>query len=85
MKLKDILKDYDHCYIQIRTNYPRFCNLYKSEEELEDGIMFGYCDWDGENLIPEDDDFYSLEWDVTKYEYDEEIGILVVWIESDWS
>lgn len=76
MKLRDILtKGKPVETIMARTNDPF--------DECEDGILFGYCQWDGEKLISLDGDYYSLEEEIVRFEYENE-NYLVYWTHSDW-
>ena len=45
---------------------------------IEDGMLFGYCKWDGKKLISMDGDNYYLDWVVEKYEY--EGKEMTIWI-----
>ena len=64
MKLRDILlqlhykKTEPPIPITVRTNSP-----FDGED-----MLFGFCSWDGENLISEDGDSYDLDDEVVKYE-----------------
>lgn len=76
MRLRDILtKGKPVETIMARTNDPF--------GECEDGILFGYCQWDGEKLISLDGDYYSLEEEIVRFEYENE-NYLVYWIHSEW-
>jgi len=76
MKLKDILPEEPLDRIMVRTNDPW--------DEDPDGMLFGYVGWDGANLVDLDGDYYSLNEEVTRYEWEED-GSLTYWIHSDWS
>lgn len=75
MKVRDILPDRPLDQIMVRTNSPI---------EGKECILFGYCAWDGTKLISLDGDFYSLDEEIYKYEWQEDYG-LVYWIHSEWS
>lgn len=47
------------------------------------GLLVGYCSWDGDKLIPADGDYYSVDEVISKYEY-EENGSLTYWTVSEW-
>ena len=83
MRVKDILPDHP-VQIMVRTNYPEFVLPYLSEESVEQGLLVGYCSWDGEKLISEDGDYYSVDEIVEKYEYETD-GSLTYWGISKWS
>jgi len=74
--VRDILPDRPVPTIMVRTNDP-----------FGGDTLFGYCSWDGENLIGLDGDDYSLDEMVTKYElnYDHDPCALVYWIHSFWT
>lgn len=72
MKLKDILPNH-YVNIQVRTYDP----------DGED-MMFGYCHWTGTELISGDGDSYSIEEEVSKYEFDEDGKKLTYWFEAEW-
>ena len=71
MKLKDILSNSPIDKIEVRTNDP-----------FGDDMLFGFCRWTGTELVSLDGDNYSIEDEITKYEF-EEYG-LTYWIESEW-
>ena len=73
MKLKDILPDYPLKNIQARTNGP-----------FGGDLLFGYCHWTGTELISGDGDSYSVDDEISKYEFDEESRSLTYWFESEW-
>lgn len=75
MKVKDILPSTPLERIMVRTNDPW--------NEDPDGILFGYVGWDGANFVDLDGDYYSLNEEVTRYEWEED-GSLTYWIHSDW-
>lgn len=49
MTVKDILPSHP-VEIMVRTNYPESLLTYLSSERIEQGLLVGYCSWDGENL-----------------------------------
>lgn len=83
MRLKDILPD-NPVQIMARTNYPESVLPYVNEESAEQGLFVGYCHWDGEQLISDDGDYYSIDEVVSKYKYEAD-GSLVYWRASRWS
>ena len=64
----------------VETIYYR-CN---SPAEDEEDMFYGSCHWDGNNLIPHDGDFYSLDEPLEKYRREVD-GNLTVWIPVEWS
>ena len=75
MTVKDILPSHP-VEIMVRTNYPESLLTYLSSERIEQGLLVGYCSWDGENLTPADGV-------ISKYEYEED-GSLTYWTVSEW-
>lgn len=75
MTVKDILPDRPLDCITVRTNSPF--------EDEPDGMLFGCCAWDGENLISLDGDNYYLGDEVSRYEWSDD-GSLTYWFQSDW-
>ena len=71
MKLRDILPDHP-VQIMVRTNYPENLLPSPSKEMVEQGLLVGYCHWNGEELISDDGDYYSVNEVVSKYEYEED-------------
>lgn len=65
MTVKDILPSHP-VEIMVRTNYPESLLPYLSSERIEQGLLVGYCSWDGENLIPADGDYYSVDEVISK-------------------
>lgn len=59
----------------------------KDEYGDREDMLFGYCKWDGENLISGDGDNYYLGDVITHYEwFDEKTKKdLTVWIDVQWS
>lgn len=82
MTVKDTLPSHP-VEIMVRTNYPESLLPYLSSERIEQGLLVGYCSWDGENLIPADGDYYSVDEVISKYEYEED-GSLTYWTVSEW-
>ena len=68
----DILPEHPVKHIMVRTNDP-----------WGGDTLFGYCSWDGCNLVSEDGDSYYLDELVTKHKWDDE-GNLTYWIHSEW-
>lgn len=81
MTVKDILPSHP-VEIMVRTNYPESLLTYLSSERIEQGLLVGYCHWDGENLTPADGDYYSVDEVISKYEYEED-GSLTYWTVSE--
>ena len=63
--------------IQVRTNSPL---------EDEEDMLFGYCAWNGKEIVSLDGDSYDPNEPLTKYEITETNGDqeLTVWVESVW-
>lgn len=72
MKVKNILPEYPLDEITVRTFGP----------DGED-MLFGYCGWNGDELISIDGDNYCLDDEISKYEYDDS-GNLTYWIVCKW-
>lgn len=70
MKLKDILPDH---YINI---------MARTTDPWGDDLLFGYCHWTGTELVPDDGDYYSIEEEIVRYEFND-YG-LAYWFESQW-
>lgn len=75
LTVKDILPLSPLSEIMVRVNSP-----FPDEE---DGMLFGYCAWDGKKLISLDGDNYDLNDIVTRYEHDLD-GNLTYWIHAEW-
>ena len=45
-------------------------------------MLFGYCSWNGEELMSLDGDTYYVEDDIEKYELDGDN--LTYWIKGEW-
>ena len=82
MTVRDVLPNHP-VEIMVRTNYPESLLPYLSSERIEQGLLVGYCSWDGEKLIPADGDYYSVDEVISKYEYEED-GSLTYWTVSEW-
>ena len=82
MTVKDIVPSHPG-EIMGRTNYPEGLLRQVSRERIGQGLLVGYCSWDGENLIPADGDYYSVDEVISKYEYEED-GSLTYWTVSEW-
>jgi hypothetical protein len=82
MTVKDVLPNHP-VEIMVRTNYPESLLPYLSSERIEQGLLVGYCSWDGDKLISADGDYYSVDEVISKYEYEED-GSLTYWTVSEW-
>ena len=85
MTLKDLIntrKDND-ILIEVRTNLPDQLLQYANEEEIERGMLFGYCSWNGSELVSLDGDNYYLHEEVEKYVWESDTS-LVYWFKSIW-
>lgn len=51
MTVRDVLPNHP-VEIMVRTNYPESLLPYLSSERIEQGLLVGYCSWDGDKLIP---------------------------------
>ena len=72
--LRELLPQTPIHNIMVRTNDP-----YGGD------MLFGYCEWDGKNLVSLDGDDYSLDEPVMKHEFHPgEINEMVYWIHSEW-
>lgn len=77
--LRDLLEGHPPVdKIQWRSNAPK-----EREDEEPDGIFCGYCAWDGEKLISLDGDYYSLNAEVYRYEWEKD-GSLTYWERVEW-
>lgn len=81
MKLKDILPKTPIEIIMVRVFLPEDICEFEGEDTL-----FGYCGWDGVNLISHDGDSYYLDDEIVKYTFDTGIdGVgLIYWEKSHW-
>lgn len=84
MKLKDILSNYSKFPITCmeRTYYPKFLEDDLTDKEKNDGMLSGYCQWDGVKLSSLDGDYYSLDENILKYEWDN--NMLIYWVDCNW-
>ena len=71
MKLKDILPE-NTVYIEYRTNGP-----------YETDILAGFAKWENGVLIPTDYDNWSVNDEISSYEWEDKNN-LTVWYESRW-
>lgn len=77
VKVKDILRpNVPIKTIMVRTNDP-------VDPQNKDGILAGYCSWDGNKLISLDGDIYDLEDEIYRYEYEAD-GSVTYWYDSEW-
>lgn len=74
MKLRDILPK-NPIKIMLRCNPP-------AGFDKPDGILSGYCFWNGAELLPLDGDYYTVEAEISRYEFANDY--LVVWETVDW-
>lgn len=56
---------------------------YRTHSASGDDVLSGFCVWTGEDLKPGDRDCYSIEDELTSYEWDGPDN-LIVWYESKW-
>lgn len=77
MRVKDILTEKPISCIMVR------CNSPVPEEE---DTLFGYCRWDGKELISCDGECYYLDEKICKYTFDTGIDEvdLIYWIHFSW-
>ena len=60
--------------------------MVRTNDPFGGDTLFGYCEWNGSELISLDGDDYSLDEPVMKYQFHPgEINELVYWIHSDWT
>ena len=61
-----------------------YCRIYALDGE---DMLFGICHWDGEQLISDDGDNYSVTEIVSNHEwtYNGEETILTYWVNCTWS
>lgn len=74
--LRDLLTKNKPIHIMYRCNSP--------EPQLEEDMLYGYCEWDGKELKSTDGDNYYLNDLIEKYEFDSNYG-LIVWISVLWN
>lgn len=84
MKLIDVLPARPVSLIMERTFYPESLNDELTEREIQDGMLFGYCAWDGEKLTSLDGDNYSVNRQIEKFEWEED-GSLTYWTRYEWT
>ena len=77
MKVKDILPIMPIETVEVRCNTP---DWYPQKD-----MLFGYCRWDGKNLISSDGDSYHLDEEVKGYEYNGLDNSLTYWIHVTWT
>ena len=75
LRLRDLLTKDRPLDIEYRCNAPKY--------DDEDDMLFGYCRWDGKELISCDGDNYYLNDVIERYLCDGKR--LTVWIEVKWS
>ena len=75
LRLRDLLPEDKPFDIEYR------CNAPKCDDE--DDTLFGYCYWDGKELISGEGDNYYLNDIIERYQCDGKH--LTVWIEVKWS
>ena len=75
LRLRDLLTKGKPFDIEYR------CNAPKCDDE--DDMLFGYCYWDGEELLSGDGDNYYLNDVIERYQCDGKH--LTVWIEVKWN
>lgn len=75
LRLRDLLSKDRPFDIEYRCNAP--------ECDDEDDMLFGYCYWDGEELLSGDGDNYYLNDVIERYQCDGKH--LTVWIEVKWN
>ena len=63
MRVRDILPA-NPINIMVRVFLPQDIDYILYEED----VLFGYCRWDGSNLISEDGDSYDLDDEIVKWE-----------------
>ena len=79
MKLREILQriNRDIPFISYRT----FVSLNTDDDT---DIFAGACEYKDGEIISLDGDSYSLEDEISAYEYDKQNNILAVWYKSKW-
>ena len=75
LRLRDLLTKDKPIDIEYRCNAPKGYD--------EDDMLFGYCHWDGKELISGDGDNYYLRDIVERYQCDGKH--LTIWIEVEWN
>ena len=79
LRLRDLIPANKSVHIEYR------CNAPKCDDE--DDMLFGYCYWNGNELISGDGDNYYLNDVIENYEWrhTDKGDYLTVWIEVVWS
>ena len=85
IRFRDLLRVYGDCAIMVRTNYPKNLRHDMSNDEYEQGMLYGYCEWHDGELISDDGDNYYLDWVISKYEVAPLSGDLTIWLDVEWS
>ena len=70
--------------IMCRCNYPERLLHDLDTHEILEGLLVGYCSWDGKKLVSKDGDEYSLNDVIYKYERNPLTDDLVVWQKAEW-
>ena len=83
MKLIDVLPDCPVEQIMERTFYPESLNDDLTEKEIRDGMLTGYCAWDGKELRSLDGDNYSVNAEIERFEWETD-GTLTYWVRGEW-
>lgn len=84
MTLRDILVGRPGTFrIMERTYYPSWMEDELTKKEIKDGMLSGYCLWDGRFLLSMDGDFYTLDEEVDRYEWEDD-GSLTYWCHCEW-
>lgn len=82
MTVRDILPKTPIETIMVRVFLPEHVCDFEGEDTL-----FGYCGWDGENLISHDGDSYNLNDEIVKYTFDtgiDEVGLIYWEKTGEW-
>lgn len=80
MKVRDILPA-NPINIMVRVFLPEhLC------DDLEQDTLFGYCEWNGTELISCDGDSYELDDEIIRWEINVYEGepYIVYWIKTEW-
>ena len=85
IRFRDLLRVYGDCSIMVRTNYPKNLHYDMSNDEYEQDMLYGYCEWHDGELISDDGDNYYLDWVISKYEVVPLSGDLIIWLDVEWS
>ena len=89
MKLRDILLNVNKI-IQFEEEYPLEIIVRTNSPFDGEDMLFGFCSWDGYDLISEDGDSYDLDDEVVKYELHADFSkenpyYLIYWFKSEWT